>query len=248
MPWPVHACSGSVATEILESLRPAPGRLTLSRASLVRLGALVLVVGLTLFVLSYYVDVDRDDIADFIERAGIWGPITYAVILILGLTIPFNPVSDLLTVTAAAIVFDPLEAIAATFAAQFVAVSVNYSVGRVVGMPLVQRLERQERAGMFFRLSDRLDLKALFVLRFALPLVAIGGDWLSYLAGTKRLNFPGFVVVSLVPWTLMSVLYFTSASALREISPLLVFLPAVVIVVGASAIVVLLRRGRVIDA
>lgn len=211
-----------------------------------RLGVLVLVVGAVLVALNVFVDVDQSDVEQFIDRAGIWGPVTYAVILFFGLTIPFNPVSDLLTVTAAAIIFDPFEAIVATFAAQVVAVSVNYSVGLLFGTSLMQRLARQERAGMFFRLSDRLDLRALFLLRFALPLVAIGGDWLSYFSGIKRLNFPGFVVVSLIPWTLMSVLYFTSAGALREISPLLVFLPAAVIVFGASAIVVLLRRRRVI--
>ncbi|MGE3962405.1 MAG: VTT domain-containing protein [Dehalococcoidia bacterium] len=220
----------------------------MSRSTLVRLGAFILVIAAALLALNLFVDIDRSDLEDAIDRAGIWGPIAYAVILALGLSIPFNPVSDLLTVTVAALILDPFEAILATFAAHSFAVIVNYAVARRFGAGILDRVSDQPRLHFLHRLRESIDLKTVFVLRLALPLTAIGIDFVSYLAGMKRLNFAGYYLVSVVPWTLMSVVYFTSAGALRDSSPVLVFVPAVVLIAGSSLLVFLLRRRRVIDA
>lgn len=194
--------------------------------------------------LHWYLDIDQDDLEAVIDRAGILGPMIYGVILVLGLTVPFNPVSDLLTVTVAALVLDPVEAILATFATHLVALTVNYHVAQWAGARLLDRVVDERRSRLIERMRQGLDLRAVFVLRFALPLTAVGIDVVSYLAGMKRLNFPKFLVVSLVPWTVMSVVYFTSAGALREISPALVLLPAVVLIGATGLLVLVLRRRR----
>ena len=46
----------------------------------------------------------------------------------------------------------------------------------------------------------------------------------------------------------MSIVYFTSAGALRDTSPVLVFVPAVIMIAGTSLLVFVLRRRRIIDA
>lgn len=216
------------------------------RSAGLRLGLLGLVLAAILLALHLFLDVSREDLEDAIARSGFWGPAVYAVILALGLTIPFNPVSDLLTVTVAALLLDPSEAIIATLAAHVFAVSVNYAIARQFGSGVLDRVVEQPRFGFLARLRESIDLKSVFVLRFALPLTAIGVDFVSYLAGMKRLNFVGYLVASLVPWTILSVVYFTSAAELRETSPVLVFVPAAILIAGTSAIVYLLRRRRVI--
>ena len=213
-----------------------------------RLGAFVLLVVVALVALNLFVDVSRADLEHAIDRAGIWGAVTYAVILAAGLSIPFNPVSDLLTVTVAALVLDPLHAILATFAAHSFAIIVNYAVARRFGSGILDRVADQPRLGFLARLRESIDLKTVFVLRLALPLTAIGVDFVSYLAGMKRLNFAGYYLVSIVPWTVMSIVYFTSAGALRDTSPVLVFVPAVIMIAGTSLLVFVLRRRRIIDA
>lgn len=220
----------------------------MSRTTLVRLGVFLLLVAAALVALHVFVDIDRSDLERAIDRAGIWGAVTYAVILALGLSIPFNPVSDLLTVTVAALILDPSEAILTTFAAHSRAIVVNYAVARRFGSGILDRLADQPRLGYLQRLRESIDLKTVFVLRLALPLTAIGVDFVSYLAGMKRLNFVGYYLASIVPWTVMSVVYFTSAGALRDTSPVLVFLPAVLLIAGTSLLVYLLRRRRIIDA
>ena len=164
----------------------------MSRSTLLRLGGFVLLLGALLLALHFLVDISREDLEEGIDRAGIWGPLTYAVILALGLTVPFNPVSDLLTVTVAALVLDPTEAILATFAAQFVAVSVSYILARRFGAGILDRVTGESRLAFLERLRQRIDLKTVFVLRMALPLTAIGVDVVSYLPGMKRLNYGGY--------------------------------------------------------
>lgn len=220
----------------------------MARSTLIRLGGFALVLGLLAVALHYFVDVEREDLERAIDRAGFWGPAAYAVILALGLTVPFNPVSDLLTVTVAALFLDPVEAILATFAAHLFAATFSYWLARRFGSGLLDRLAEESRFRFLQRLRQNIDLRTVFVLRFALPLTAIGVDFVSYLAGMRRLNFPRYLLASMTPWTLMSVVYFASAGWLRDISAFLVFVPAAILIVGTSLLVYVLRRRRVISA
>ncbi len=227
---------------------PPRGRPRVSRSTVVRLGIAVVVILAIWVTVNVFVDVDQDDLETTIDRAGIWAPIAYAVILLLGLTVPFNPVSDLLTITVAAIMLHPLEAILATFVAQASSVTINYLIAARYGGGVLDRLEDQPKLSFLNRLRENIDLRTVFVLRLALPLTAIGVDFVSYLAGMKRLNFPGYFLVSLVPWTVMSVAYFTSAGFLRDESPFLVLVPAGIIIAASSLLVVVLKRRHVFDS
>lgn len=202
--------------------------------------AALLVVGL--LALNSTIDVDQDDLEGAIDRAGILGPTVYAVILTLGLTVPMNPVSDLLTVTVAAVVLDPKVAILTTFVVHAIAVTVNYMVGYRYGTRLMDRLLERRDIPLLRRVRDRITVRAVFILRLALPLTAIGIDWISYLAGAQRLRFSSYFVASMVPWTLMNVIYFSAAAMLRETSPFLVVVPALLLIMGASLLVFVLRQ------
>ena len=126
----------------------------------------------------------------------------------------------------------------------------NYAVARRFGSGILDRVSEQPRLGFLQRLRESIDLKTVFVLRLALPLTAIGVDFVSYLAGMKRLNFVGYYLASIVPWTVMSVVYFTSAGALRDTSPILVFVlelswidPLQLMLIGLAVAAYTARRG-----
>jgi uncharacterized membrane protein YdjX (TVP38/TMEM64 family) len=204
------------------------------------IGLLVLAVGL--LVLNYFVDINQDDLESAIDRAGIVGPAVYTMLLIVGLSVPFTPFSDLLTVTVASIVLNPIHAIAATFIAHTISVTANYIVGWRYGERLLDWATERREIPLVRQLRRRVDVRAVFFLRFALPLTAIGVDIVGYLAGMQRLKFPAYWVASMVPWTLMSVIFFTSAAFLREIAPYLVVVPAIAIIVTTSAFVLIIRK------
>jgi uncharacterized membrane protein YdjX (TVP38/TMEM64 family) len=211
-----------------------------SRRLLIGGGVLLLVV----IVLQATLRVSVQDIEDAVAAAGVFGPIAYGIVLFFGLSVPFNPVSDVATVNVAALVFSPEVSIVATFIAQTASLAVNYTVARRYGSVGLRLITGRGEIGIVTRLGDRMGYGTVFVTRFMLPLTAIGVDFISYLAGMRRMSFLPFMVVSLVPWTLMSVVYFYSTSYLKDRSLVLFFLPAVVLIVGPSLLVYLWRRFR----
>jgi uncharacterized membrane protein YdjX (TVP38/TMEM64 family) len=206
---------------------------------LVALGSVLLALGVLLRV---FVRVSQQDVEDAVERAGLLAPAAYAFVLTLGLTVPFNPVSDLLTVSAAALLLDPPMAIAATFVAHSAALSLNYVVARRFGDRTLRLLAGQRASALVSRLGDRMSYRTIFLVRFMLPLTAVGIDVVSYLAGMRKLSFARFFVASIVPWTLLSVVFFTSTAFVREQAPLLLLVPVAVLVV-APTLALLLRHG-----
>ena len=219
-----------------------------SRSTTLRLGAFALVILVISLLAQRYLDLSQDDLEAAVDSAGTFAPAAYAVVLFLGLSVPFNPVSDLATVTVAALIFDPHVSVAATFVAHTCALSVNYVVARRFGSPVVRLLAGGRAAEVAARLGDRLDARRVFVIRFLLPLTAIGIDVVSYLSGLRRLNFARFFVASIVPWTLISVTFFYTTAFLREQSLVLFFLPAALLILVPVLVAVgrnrLQARGR----
>lgn len=211
-------------------MRSRLARVDVSRRTALRLGVLVAIILVVSLVAQRYIDFDRDDIEEAVDAAGMLAPALYAIVLFLGLSVPFNPVSDLATVSVAALVFEPHVSVGATFAAHTGALVVNYTVARRFGSRVVRLLAGQRASEVVARVGDRLDARRVFAIRFLLPLTAIGIDVVSYLSGLRRLNFARFYVASIIPWTTISVIFFYSTSFLREQSLVLFFLPVALLV------------------
>ena len=180
-------------------------------------------------VLQFTVRFSVDDIENAVDRAGVFGPIAYAFVLFLGLSVPFNPVSDIATVNVAALFFDPAISVAGTFVAHTTALSVNFFVAKRYGHVGLRLLTGRGEIAIVDRLSARMSYRTVFVTRFMLPLTGIGIDIVSYLAGMRGLRFVPFYVASILPWTLISVAYFYSTAYLKDRSLFLFFLPAVLL-------------------
>lgn len=217
-------------------------RVTRSRATALRLGLLVLVVVVVSLLAQRYLSISQDDIQEAVDAAGVFAPAAYAIVLFLGLTIPFNPISDVATVSVAAFVFDPHVSVAATFGAHTAALSINYFIARRFGSTIVRLLAGAQASELVSRVGDRLDARRVFGIRFLLPLTAIGIDVISYLSGLRQLNFARFFVASIVPWTIISVVFFYSTSVLREQSLFLFFLPVALLIL--VPVLVIVGRNR----
>jgi len=222
---------------------PSGGRGDMVRAAVRLVGALA-VIGVLSLVAERVFDISVRDIEDAIDGVGVLAPVIYAFVLFLGLSVPLNPVSDLATVNVAALVFPPTVSIPATFVAHSMALMVNYAVGRRYGAQLLQRIASQRGARAIEALGQDFSYRALFLMRFALPLTAIGIDFISYFSGMKRLHFGRFYVLSMLPWTVLSVVFFTSTSIFKDESLVLFFVPTAVLIIVPSLILFLRRRGR----
>lgn len=187
---------------------------------------------LVVIVLQFTVRFSVDDIERAVDRAGVFGPIAYAVVLFLGLSVPFNPVSDIATVNVAALFFDPVVSVIATFFAHSAALTVNFFVAKRYGHVGLRLLTGRGEIAIVDRLSARMSYRTVFVTRFMLPLTGIGIDIVSYLAGMRGLRFIPFYVASILPWSLISVVYFFSTAYLKDRSLFLFFLPAALLLLG----------------
>lgn len=209
-----------------------------------RLALFVIALVALFVILQQTVDFSFDEIRETVDSAGIFGPLVYAFVLFLGLSIPFNPVSDLATVNVAALVFEPEVSVGATFLAHSAALGVNFLVARHFGDRILRLLSGDQATAFIERFGDRMTYSSVFTLRFALPLTAIGIDVVTYLAAIGRLGFVRFYIASIIPWTLVSLIYFYSTSFLRDQSLALFFLPAIVLMVVPTAFLLWRRRRR----
>lgn len=196
------------------------------------------------FFLQKWFDIKLEDVELSVKSAGVFAPIVYTTILFLGLTIPFNPVSDFLTVNVAALVFEPKIAVLATFTAHSLAITANYFLARRFGTFVLKRLVASKELKQLKELSKNINLTTIFGLRFALPVTAIGIDIVSYTAGFEKIKFTHFFIVSIVPWTALNLIYFYSTNLLRNKSLMLFFIPAVVLILIPSVFLVLRRKGK----
>ncbi len=203
----------------------------MNKSLILRVGIFVAFFYALTFTFSQVLDVTLSDVRMIVSSFGIFAPIFYTFILLMGLTIPFNPVSDFLVVNVAALLFPPYISIIFTFIAHCTALTINYHVGKKFGKRIIENIASQKNATYIDKFLKRLTIRNLFMLRFFLPTSnVVGVEILSYISGYERLPFKKFFVASIVPWTVLNVIYFISTSYVREKSLSLYFLPAVIII------------------
>lgn len=214
----------------------------MSRQTLIKIGLIFLASLVISFVLQRFFHVGLTEIQAFVVATGVWAPLVYSLILFLGLVVPFNPISDSITVSIAALVFPPAVAIAMTFFAHTLALTVNYTVSRAWGDDLLTRILSKHEVDKIQKFGPKIKPWWIFGFRFLLPLNAIGFDFISYAAGISKMDFKKFFVASIIPWTILNVLFFSSAGYLRNINPGLIFVPFIFLVLAPVAYFSLSRK------
>lgn len=196
-----------------------------------RLGLFVFSFYFIALVLSRFLNIGLEDLQSFLASFGLFAPFIYSFILFLGLAVPFNPISDFLVINMGVILFPPLIAILFTFIAHACAISVNYYIGLRFGKRILKKIVKEENTTYLDKYFKKLTLKSLFFIRFIIPISSFfGADIISYIAGMEKLPFGKYFIVSIVPWTLMSIIYFITSSYFLRKSIFLYFLPVIILV------------------
>ena len=212
-----------------------------------KLFAKFLIVFLVAFIVSVLLQrifqISLKDLETTVNSFGLLAPIAYSIILTLGLSVPFNPVSDYLTVNLAAFLFHPLVAIVGTFAAHTLALTVNYWLARKFGWKILSRLLSGDEGNYLADLAEKIRPSQIFWLRWLLPLTAVGIDFVSYAAGLANLSFLRFYLVSIVPWTIINVLFFSSTNFVIDRATILFFIPGIIIVVTPLVVLYLSKQN-----
>lgn len=186
--------------------------------------SLLLVLLIINFAVQNVFHIDFRTLENFVASFGYWGPLVYSILLFLGLSIPFNPMPDYLLVLTAAFLFPPEIAIGATLLSHSLALATNYWMARIFGWKLIEQFSNNRELSYLERLSKKISLRQVFAMRWILPLTGIGIDIVSYASGLARLRFLNFFSVSIVPWTIINIVFFSSATYLKERSLFLFFL------------------------
>lgn len=206
-----------------------------------------LVIFLVAFVFSVVLQrifqISLDDLRSFVNSFGLLTPVVYSLVLTLGLSVPFNPVSDYLVVNLAAFLFHPFLAIAGTFLAHTFSLTINYWVARRFGWKLLGKVISREESNYLQDLSGKIRFSQIFWLRWLLPLTAVGIDIVSYAAGLARLNFFRFYAASIVPWTVINIAFFTGTNFVLDRSTILFFVPGAIIILTPLVVFYLLKKN-----
>lgn len=206
---------------------------------LVLLFAALFLIG---FGLQKTLQIDISSIQSWIESFGYLAPMIYSVMLFLGLSVPLNPISDFLLVNLAVLLFPPYIAVAATFIAHSLALATNYWLARRFGVGVLGKFATKKEMDYLIRMGEGIKVNFIFGFRFILPVTSIGIDVVSYASGISEFPFGKFFLASIIPWTILNVLYFYSTSYFKEVQPLLFFLPAIVLVIVPLGFLFVVRK------
>ncbi len=210
---------------------------------------LVRVIFLSSFALMLTVILRKIFSVDFVQvqaavaSFGIYAPVVYGFIFFLGLTVPFNPISDFLVVNAAVLLFPAYESVIATFISHCFVLVTNYWMARKYGDVILRHLAVRKEADYIEKLIKKLTPGGIFALRFVLPTAhAVGMDLVSYAAGIEKISFGKFFIASIIPWTILNVVYFYSSSYLKQQAFILYALPSVLLIAVPTIVLFLKRR------
>ena len=211
---------------------------------LIRIVAFVVIFYSFTFFINRVLGIGLDEIQEFVASFGILAPLAYSIVLFLGLSVPFNPISDFLTINIGVVAFSPIVAIIFTFLAHSMALTVNYHVGKRYGKRVMNRFLDKKSSDYIQKYLDKLTIRNLFLIRFIVPISSMFGiDIISYVSGIQRLPFIKYYLASIVPWTILTSIYFTTSSYLLTTSIYLYFLPAILI--AGIPIIILLVNNKI---
>lgn len=202
-------------------------------------------VSIVSFFLGKIFQINLSELQEFVSSFGIFAPLAYAILLACGLSIPFNPMPDYLMVNLAAIILPLPSAIMATFFAHAFSLTVNYFIGRRFGWKFILRFTNEKERKNLEDLSKKITPLKVFYLRWLLPLTAIGIDAVSYAAGISKMPFRKFFIASIVPWTILNILFFVFTKYAISKSTVLFFIPGVVLILTPVLIHFLFRKRKI---
>jgi uncharacterized membrane protein YdjX (TVP38/TMEM64 family) len=154
---------------------------------------------------------NRDEIRDYLESWGVWAPIVF--IFMQSLQVVVAPIPGEVTGFIGGFVFGTIHGAIYSTLGLALGSAVEFSAARIMGLPLVKLIVKQDTLEKFHFLAERRGALGTLVL-FAFP--GFPKDILSYLLGLCPMSFSTFIIVcglGRIPGTIMLAL---SGSALYK--------------------------------
>lgn len=137
---------------------------------------------------------DKDGLQNFIQKAGIWGPIVFIVIQFLQVT--FVPIPSTITVIAGMFVFGNIvEVILYSTIGMVLGSMFAFFLGKTFGVKLVVWLVGEKAFNKYQKLIRGRDKTMLFLM-FLLPVFP--DDLLCLIAGITTMNYGTFFIMQIV--------------------------------------------------
>jgi uncharacterized membrane protein YdjX (TVP38/TMEM64 family) len=163
---------------------------------------LALFISVTLFIALIFLSqtFSQQQITDFIVKTGVWAPLVYIVIQILGQV--FAPLSTAVLFVAAFVMFGKM-AIVYSIIVWLTSSIVNFSIARRFGKPVLRFFLGVEGVNKVEEIAGRLDNKHLYLLRL---LTFFTNDFAAYAFGLTNISFINFIlstIISIIPWMII---------------------------------------------
>ena len=155
---------------------------------------------LFLFVLYFSLSYSSQEISDFISKVGIFAPLLYIIIQIVGQT--FAPLSTSALFIAGFIMFGKVSIIYLIIVWLCSSV-INFYIARKYGKSFLSKLIGEEWITQIEKISKKLESRNLFLLRISSFYI---NDFASYAFGLTDISFPRYIfftLFSIVPWAII---------------------------------------------
>lgn len=165
---------------------------------------LSLLVLLSLIIYRLGLTIRSEKITKFVEKAGVFGPIAF--MLIMALTYIIAPVSGTPAYFAGFMLFGSRFQIY-NYLAFLLAATINFWLARRWGRGLVSKLVGRKNIGRIDQFTKDYGVKSLILLRLFQGHLH---DFISYAYGLTNMSYPPFIIISAlapIPWLLFWQLY-----------------------------------------
>ncbi|HAZ16904.1 MAG: hypothetical protein UV70_C0020G0004 [Parcubacteria group bacterium GW2011_GWA2_43_13] len=150
-----------------------------------------------IFILSWWgqqIGIPFEKIEAFVVRMGVWGPLVYILILLIPVICAPVPATPFTLIGAN--LFGWQYGMLYSLAGFALGQSINFSLGRHIGKPLLKRIyavEQYEKIEK--RIPERIEFWVVVLLRL-IPNPWF--DFFSYLAGMSKIRYATFIIASIV--------------------------------------------------
>lgn len=159
-------------------------------------------LSILLFILVIYFSTifSSDEISSFISSTGMWAPLLYVLIQILGQV--FAPLSTSALFVAGFILFGKY-AIIYSILTWLITSATNFLLARMYGKRVLKKFIGDQGIQKIEDISKRINNKRFLVLRFSTFYI---NDFASYAFGLTNVSFVKFYlasILSMIPWSLI---------------------------------------------
>lgn len=169
-----------------------------------------LIIGIAYLILDHFnlTDISKEQIQQYIEKTGFWGPLVY--ILIVFLQVTFIPIPGVVVILAGSVCFGPWLTLLYCFIGMMLGAALSFKLGRLLGRPFVNWVVGDKQTVNEY--LSKVHGKEFVVFFFMFLFPVFPDDALCALAGITPLKWSEFLFMQIIsrPISIIGTLFFMS--------------------------------------